>query len=72
MLEFQGSEVKHIQVGTKYHVLYKREATKGIDGFVVEASDDDYYKAITDAGVLYQMAINKTLEMKPAPEESKK
>jgi hypothetical protein len=53
-------EVKHIQVGTKYHALYKREATKGIDGFCVEASDDDLLTAMRDAGVMYQEAILKT------------
>lgn len=48
-----SEEVKHIQVNGKYRMQIERSATKGIDGFKVEANGDDMTLVEADAYLLY-------------------
>lgn len=50
----------------KYEVTFKREATKGIDGFTVTARDDNKDVAALDAQSLYEQArkVSKPEEVK--------
>ena len=48
-----SEEVKHIQVNGKYRMQIERSATKGIDGFKVEANGDDMMLVEADALILY-------------------
>jgi hypothetical protein len=57
-------EIKHFQVNGKYRVQYERSATKGVDGFKVEANGDEYPKVLEDAQSLYVKAI---LTTSPSP-----
>jgi len=54
------SRVIHEHKDQQYQVTFKRESTKGIDGFTVTANGDDRNKAFTDAWELYKMAKDIT------------
>jgi hypothetical protein len=55
-----SEEVKHIQVNEKYRMQIERSATKGIDGFKVEANGDDMKSVEVDAAILYAAAKGMT------------
>lgn len=55
-----SEEVKHIQVNGKYRMQIERSATKGIDGFKVEANGDDMILVEADAVILYNKVKGMT------------
>jgi len=63
-------EVKHYQVNGKYRIVFERSAVKGIDGFKVEANDDDLDQVELFAQALYHYAIRITMEGKNATTET--
>ena len=55
-----AEEVRHIQVNGRYRMQIERSATKGIDGFKVEANGDDMNGVESDVMLLYQSALVMT------------
>jgi len=55
-----GSQKEITTIIQQYRVGYKREATRGIDGFSVEAIKFDRDKALEDAKFMYQRAKEET------------
>jgi len=60
-------EIKHIQVNGRYKVQFERGATKGIDGFRVEANGDNMMDTVTEAERLYAIAQGVTAPADPTP-----
>ena len=58
--KLDGSPGEQIIIAQQYKAGYKREATKGIDGFSVEAIKVDRDKALEDAEYMYQRAKELT------------
>lgn len=56
-----SEEVRHIQVNGKYRVCFERSGVKGIDGFKVEANDDDIDIVLAKAEYLYIQAKHITI-----------
>lgn len=57
-----AEEVKHYQVNGKFKVIIERAAVKGVDGFKVEANNDELLFAVQDAKALYESVKNITQE----------
>jgi len=52
----ENTTVTHIQQNGKYRMQIERSATKGIDGFKVEANGDDMAQVKAEALALYEDA----------------
>ena len=66
-----AEEVKHYQVEQRYKVIFERGATKGVDGFKVEANGDNYGDAFTQALELYTKAVTVTTPAEVKKDEVK-
>jgi hypothetical protein len=52
--------VTNTTINGKFHISFKRESTKGIDGFTVEANNDSLQQTQMDAEALYTYARRVT------------
>jgi len=64
----EPQEVKHYQVNGRYRVQFERSATKGVDGFKVEANGDSLDDVLMDAKTLKEYAEAATKPVISAPQ----